>query len=88
MAFPALDVVFGLTVNLLSKMNPFLPPNNGPPCETEGQLERSRSRTSPQDEPAHSFLYRYHPWLPFHRCPMRRSFYNQRGGKFRRNFPS
>ena len=47
MAFPALDVVFGLTVNLLSKMTPFLPLNNGPPCGTEGQLERSRSRTSP-----------------------------------------
>ena len=70
------------------KNDPILPPNNGPPCGTEGQLERSRSRTSPQDQPSHSFLCRYHPWLPFHRCPMRRSFYNQRGGKFRRNFPS
>ena len=63
------------------KSDPFLPPNNGPHCGTEGQLERSRSRTSPQDEPSHSFLCRYHPWLPFHRCPMRRSFYNQRGGQ-------
>ena len=33
-----------------------MPPNNDPPCGTEGQLERSRSRTSPQDEPSQSFL--------------------------------
>ena len=61
------------------KSDPFCRPIMAPPCGTEGQLERSRSRTSPQDEPSHSFLCRYHPWLPFHRCPMRRSFYNQRG---------
>ena len=37
---------------------PLLPPNNDPPCGTEGQLERSGSRTNPQDEPSQSFLCR------------------------------
>ena len=53
MAFPALDVVFGLTVNLLSKMTPFLPPNNGPPLRDgrtvgeEPQPDQPAGRTIP-----------------------------------------
>ena len=43
------------------KSDPNLPPNNDPPCGTEGQLERSRSRTSPQDEPSQSFQCRFIP---------------------------
>ena len=46
------------TVNLLSKAAPFSRPIMIPPCGTERQLERSRSRTSPQDEPSQSFLCR------------------------------
>ena len=57
----------------------FLPPNNAPPCGTEGQLGRSRP-----DQPAgtnHPIpFYADHHWLPFRRCTMRRSFCNQREG--------
>ena len=50
-----------------------------PPCGSEGQLGRSRP-----DQPAGTNhpnpFYADHHWLPFHRCTMRRSFYNQRKG--------
>ena len=45
-------------VNLLSKVTLICRPIMPPPCGTEGQLERSRSRTSSQDEPSQSFLCR------------------------------
>ena len=50
-----------------------------PPCGTERQLGRSRP-----DQPAGTNhpnpFYADHHRLPFHRCTMRRSFYNQREG--------
>ena len=51
-----------------------------PPCGTEGQLERSRSRTSPQDEPSQSFLCRS-SLVAFPSLPDEKEFLQPEGGE-------
>ena len=80
-AFPGTPIV-----NLLSKVTPFCRPimiPSGRKDSWRGAAARPARRTNHPNP-----FYADHPWLPFHRCPMRRSFYNQKGVKFRRNFPS
>ena len=67
-------------VNLHSKVTLFfLRYNDPPPCGTEGQLERSRSRTSPQDEPSQSFLCRS-SLVAFPSLPDEKEFLQPEGG--------
>ena len=74
-------------VNLLSKVTPFCR-SIMTPCGTEGQLERSRSRTSPQDEPSQSFLCRS-SLVAFPSLPDEKEFLQSEGRVIlRRNFPS
>ena len=68
------------SVDLLSKMTPFCHPIMTRPCGTEGQLERSRSRTSPQDEPSQSFLCRS-SLVAFPSLPDEKEFLQPEGGQ-------
>ena len=107
MAFPTLDVVFGLTtgaidflVKILAAMavqtghdKACVAPNcqsafNGDPLSSSNGDPPPRGGTGgeapPPGQPAGMIhpnpFYADHPWLPFLRCPMRRSCYSQRAG--------
>ena len=66
-------------VNLLSKVTPFCRPIMAP---TAGRKDSWRGAAAgPARRTNHpNPFYADHPWLPFHRYPVRRSIYNQRGG--------
>ena len=67
------------TVNLLLKVTLFYRPIMTPPAgrkDSWGGAATGPARMTNHPNP----FYADHPWLPFHRCPMRRSFYNQRVG--------
>ena len=63
-------------VNLFSKVTPFAA-QYGPPAGRKDSWRGAAAGPARRTNHPDSF-YADHPWLPFHRCPMRRSFYNQR----------
>ena len=66
-------------VNLLLKVTLFYRPIMTPPAgrkDSWGGAATGPARMTNHPNP----FYADHPWLPFHRCPMRRSFYKQRVG--------
>ena len=73
-------------VNLLSKVTLFYRPTMPPPA---GRKDSWRGAAAgPARRTNHPIpFYADHPWLPFHRCPMRRSFYNPRGANLDEIFP-
>ena len=69
-----------MRVSFTFKSVPFFRPIMPPPCGTEGQLERSRSRTSPQNEPSQSFLRRS-SLVAFPLLPDEKEFLQPEGGQ-------
>ena len=80
---------FGSCILLIYfQKRPIMPPDSDPPPAGRKDSWRGAAAGPARRTNHPNPFYADHPWLPFHRCPMRRSFYNQKGVKFRRNFPS
>ena len=67
-------------VNLLSKVAPFSCPIMTPPPAGRKDSWRGAAAGPARRTNHPNPFYADHPWLPFHRYPVRRSIYNQRGG--------